>query len=82
MNISASNSVIPGNIKRIIANKGLKNSYVAKRIGVSSAAFSSMLNGRKLILIRDVINIAAVLEIPPDYLFATDTAESRELVDM
>lgn len=74
MSIATSNSVIPGNIKRIISEKGLKRSYVATRIGVSPTTFSSMLNGRRLILISDTINIASALGVPPADLFATEEA--------
>ena len=72
MSISTSNSVIPRNIKRIISEKGLKHSYVANRIGVSPATFCSMLNGRRLILISDTINIASALGVPPADLFVTE----------
>lgn len=62
------------NIKATIKHKGLKQRYVAQRIGVSEKTFSAMLTGRQNILVDDVEKICDVLDVTPNDLFGYSTS--------
>lgn len=62
------------NIRAIIKQKGLKQRYVAQRIGVSEKTFSAMLTGRQNILVDDVEKICDVLDVTPNDLFGYSTS--------
>ena len=57
------------NIKRIIADKGLKQIYIADKAGYDRQVFNNMLNGRKLITDADIPRIANALGVEPNDLF-------------
>ncbi|MCL2350594.1 MAG: helix-turn-helix domain-containing protein [Defluviitaleaceae bacterium] len=59
------------NVKRIIAERGLKQGAVAKKAGYTEKAFSNMLNGRKIISALDIVKISAVLGVTPNDLLNT-----------
>ena len=61
------NTVIADNIKNIIAEKGLKQGFVAEKAGLSPTDLSNMLNGRKII--RDDNIIISWLSATPNELF-------------
>ena len=60
------------NVKSVMQNKGLKQKYVAQKIGISEKAFSAMLTGRKNVLVTDVLNICNALEVSPNQLLGYD----------
>lgn len=72
LSIAKSNSIVPGNIIRIINEKGIKQNAVACRAGYGKQAFSAMLNGRKIIKVSDIKAIAEALDVPPNELFKSD----------
>ena len=57
------------NIKRIIADKGLKQIYIAEKAGYDRQVFNNMLNGRKIITDADIPRIANALGVEPNDLF-------------
>lgn len=61
------------NVRNTIKQKGLKQRYVAQRIGVSEKTFSAMLTGRQNILVDDVEKICDVLDVTPNDLFGYST---------
>ena len=63
MTITECNSPVAENIARIIAEKGLKQVHVSEKAGYSAHGLSDMLNGRKLIKVRDLVRIAAALDV-------------------
>ena len=63
------NSVMPDNIARIIAEKGLKQCAVAKRAGFSNQQFNDMLNGRKIIKPCDALAISEALGVTMNELY-------------
>ena len=69
MQIAECNEPIAGNIKRIISEKGLKQSAVATRANFSTNAFSAMVRGRKLIKPCDVNIIAHALGVSVNELY-------------
>lgn len=68
-------SVIAGNVKRIIKSKGYKQGAIAKMAGFSEQAFSNMLNGRKLITDCDVAKIVCALGVTPNEIFGINTGQ-------
>lgn len=75
MNAAKYNRVVPGNITRIIQERGLKNGAVAEWAGFSKQQFSDMLNGRKIIKPCDAMAISDALGVSVGELFV-DTGQS------
>ena len=58
----AYNNII-ANIKDIIKNKGLKQSFVARQAGLTSQSFSDILNNRKLLRVEHLPELADALGV-------------------
>ena len=69
MHIADYNNPIAVNVKKIIAEKGLKQVAVARKAGYTPNAFSTMLTGKKLIKPCDVPRIANALNVDANELF-------------
>lgn len=69
MSVKERNANVPENIKRIMMEKGLKCSAVAGWAGITSVAFSNMLNGRQIIDAYDLVAISDALGVTPNDLF-------------
>jgi len=69
-------SIIAGQVKKIINKKGLKQSAVAIRAGYRPNDFSNMMCGRKQIYDFDVVKIAQALDVTPNELFGISERES------
>lgn len=63
-------AILANNIRKIIQDRGLKQCFVAERAGFDEAAFSNMINGRKIIRAEYVPIIANVLGVTANDLFA------------
>lgn len=63
------NLLVPHNIARLIAERGLKQSAVAAWAGYTKQQLSDMLNGRRIIRPCDVMAIAVALEVDVGDLF-------------
>lgn len=63
MTIAESNEPISSGLKSIIAQKGLRNGFVAEKSGFTSQELSDMLNGRRLIRACDIPKLASVLGV-------------------
>ena len=63
LNISECNEPVATGTRHIIAQKGLKNIYVAERAGFTPQELSDMLNGRRLIKACDVPKLAFAMEV-------------------
>lgn len=72
MTIEESNAPCVAGIKQISKHKGIKQTYLAKQLGLSEQAFCDMLNGRRLIKACDIPKIAQVLGVTIDEIFYTD----------
>jgi len=69
MDIKQLNTPVAENVKRIIAESGLKQLAVAKRIGCTSQELTDMIYGRRIIKINDVPKISAALGVDISTLF-------------
>ena len=63
------NTVIADNIKNIIAEKGLKQGFVAEKAGLSPTDLSNLLNGRKIIRDDNILSLSMALGVTPNELF-------------
>lgn len=75
MEISSYNAMLPGNIRRIINEKGLKQGAIAEKVGYSNQQFSDILNGRRLIKPYDIVMIAGALGVAVGDLFEDKEAD-------
>lgn len=64
----AYNNII-ANIKDIIKNKGLKQSFVAEQAGLTSQSFSDILNSRKLLRVEHLPELADALGVEIEDFF-------------
>ena len=69
LNITESNYPVAENVSRIINEKGLKQVYVAEKAGCTAQELSDMVNGRRLMKVKDVINLRNVLNVSYDELY-------------
>jgi hypothetical protein len=72
MTIAEANEPLSNGLKIIIAQKGLKNLYVAESAGYTPQELSDMLNGRRLIKACDIPRIAKALGVEINYLFGIE----------
>lgn len=72
MNAAVCNAMVPGNIVRLIDERGMKQGAVAERAGFTKTQFSDMLNGRRIIKVCDVMAIAEALGVEVGELYVTD----------
>lgn len=57
-------------LREMIDERGLKQKFIADKIGVSETAFSAMLNGRQQIDVDTFFAIAVVIGMSPDEIVA------------
>lgn len=69
MDIKQLNAPVAENVKRIIAESGLKQLAVAKRIGCTSQELTDMIYGRRIIKINDIPKISSALGVDISTLF-------------
>lgn len=69
MTIKEANMPVDYRISGILKEKGLKQLFVAEKIGYTAQELNDMLNGRRLIKICDIPKIANALEVDVNYLF-------------
>lgn len=69
MTIKQKNASVPQNVEQLIASRGLKKSFVAESAGMSVAALSDIIHGRRIVTAQDIANLAVVLGTTPGELF-------------
>lgn len=69
LNIKEMNYPVADNVSRIIDEKGLKQVYVAEKAGYSRQTLNDMINGRRLMKVKDVTNLKNVLNVSYDELY-------------
>lgn len=55
-------------VKDQIGKRGIKQNFVAERIGLSPQAFSRKLNGGTKFTINEISKLMKLLDIPPEIL--------------
>ena len=56
-------------LKEAISKSGLKQKFIAEKIGISEAALSTMLNGNQKIDVDTFFSIVEVLRMTPDEIY-------------
>ncbi len=54
-------------IKQYLISNGIKQSYLAEKIGMSAPTLSALLNGKRSFEIEEYVNICKVLKLPYDF---------------
>lgn len=67
--IKESNEPVADNIKIIIKEKCMKQSLIAERAGYKPCEFNAMLNGRKIMKVKDISAIIKILGIEANEIF-------------
>ena len=75
MNIKKMNYPFDLGLLRIIKEKGLKQVYVAEKAGFKAQELNDMLNGRRLIKLCDIPQLAKVLGVTSDDIYAAGIRE-------
>lgn len=70
--IAEANQPVSGGLLTIISQKGLKQVYVAEKVGCTPQELCDMLNGRRLIKACDIPKLANALDVQVYDLFETD----------
>ena len=71
------NTPVAENITRIIQEKGLKQTFVAKNAGYTPQMFNDMLTGRRSIKVSDVIRIYPILGVDVNCLYGIEKGEGE-----
>lgn len=80
LDIVTSNSVVATNIKRIIEERSLKQSSIAKKAGFSPQGLNDMLNGRRLMRAAEIAAVIEVLDVDANELFKSPKDKNSESV--
>lgn len=67
--ITEANKPVSTRLLTIISKKGLKQVYVAEKVGCTPQELCDMLNGRRLIKACDILKLADALDVKLDDLF-------------
>ena len=80
MNIKEMNYPFDVGVLNSIKRKGIKQAYVADKAGYTRQELNDMLNGRRLIKARDVLNLSLALGITADdiYKAGKDSEDARQ----
>lgn len=57
-------------LSEMIAERGIKQKFIAEKVGISETALSAMLNGKQMIDIDVFFAIAVLLRMTPDEIYA------------
>lgn len=75
MEIADHNKPVAENIMRIIREKGLKQTFVAKNAGYTPQMLNDMLTGRRIIKVSDVVRIYPILGVDVNCLYGIEKGE-------
>lgn len=83
LDIQTSNGIVANQVRKIIKEKGLKQTILAQKAGFTTQEFNDMLNGRRLMRAVDIAAIINALKdvdtsVDANYLFATEAGKESE----
>lgn len=64
--------MVKNNLKKILENRGIKNKYIAEKVGISGSHFSNIVNGKTVPNLELALKIAKIMKVPVEKLFALD----------
>ena len=65
-------TIVAKQIRKIIAEQGVKHKVISNRAGYTEQQFSDILNGRRIIRDVDVFKIAEALGVTPNVLYGIE----------
>jgi len=68
-------SVVAGNVKRLIQERGIKQKFVADRAGMGDSMLSMKLNDLVRFNEDDIVRLCTALGVEPNELFKNDSQE-------
>lgn len=74
--MSAADQVLATNVRVELARRNIKQNAVAKAIGMSQQSFHNRVKGSVPFSAAQLCMVAAVIDIPAEELFRTDTKAS------
>ncbi len=63
-------------INAAVEDSGLKQKFIADKIGISEPSFSAMLSGKRKIDVDEFFGLCMVLNMKPDQLYYYERAEA------
>jgi len=64
------------NLKRIIQEKGLRNSFIANKMGITPCGLSQILNGKRGLSIKRADQLAEILGVPRSIILCPELNET------
>jgi len=64
-------------IKNLITEKGYRQKFVAKKIGLTESAFSAILSGKRKCGLEAYARLCMFLEVPFDYFVVLDDSNKE-----
>ena len=68
-------SVVAGNVKRLIKERGIKQKFVADRAGMGDSMLSMKLNDLVRFNEDDIVRLCTALDVEPNELFKEERKE-------
>lgn len=69
MTVAEYNEPLASGIIGILKDRGIKQTYLAEKIGLTDQELSDSLNGRRIIKAREIPQIAFALDLTPNDLY-------------
>lgn len=82
LDIAKSNGIVAVQLKKVIVQKGLKQTSIATKAGFSAQEINDMLNGRRIMRVADIesiLNVVKELGIDANYLFGMEKKKIRTI---
>ncbi|WP_294363706.1 helix-turn-helix transcriptional regulator [uncultured Clostridium sp.] len=67
------------NIRNIIEKKGMKITFVIKKVGLAKSSFYDIMNGNSIPNLINARKISEVLKVPLDELFPEENFDMEEV---
>lgn len=71
-------SVVAGNVKRLIQERGIKQKFVADRAGMGDSMLSMKLNDLVRFNEDDIVRLCTALDVEPNELFKEHSLTTEE----
>lgn len=79
--ISKANGIVAIRLKKVIKDKGIKQTIIAEKAQITVQELSDMLNGRRIIKVIDIQKLLEILKefnVDANYLFGIGGGDTNE----
>lgn len=70
--------LFPARLKEAMERKGMRQSHLARAVGVSYAGICEYMNGNRFPRINGLFALASILDVPPAWLLGIDGFDDEE----